>query len=90
MKEKNSNISPELWTPLEQDEKNAEKMERPSLTFLQDGWRRLKSNKIAILSLIIIIVLTLGAIFIPMFWKYDYKTQDLELANIPVVMKVYP
>ena len=25
-----------------------------------------------------------------MFWKYDYKTQDLELANIPVVMKVYP
>ena len=90
MNEKNSNISPELWTPLEQDEKNAEKMERPSLTFLQDGWRRLKSNKIAILSLIIIIVLTLGAIFIPMFWKYDYKTQDLELANIPVVMKVYP
>ena len=90
MKEKKSNISPELWTPLEQDEKNAEKMERPSLTFLQDGWRRLKSNKIAILSLIIIIVLTLGAIFIPMFWKYDYKTQDLELANIPVVMKVYP
>lgn len=90
MSEKNSNISPELWEPLEQDEKNAEKMERPSLTFLQDGWRRLKSNKIAILSLIIIIVLTIGAIFIPMFWKYDYKTQDLELANIPVVMKVYP
>lgn len=90
MSEKNSNISPELWAPLEQDEKNAEKMERPSLTFLQDGWRRLKSNKIAILSLVVIIVLTIGAIFIPMFWKYDYKTQDLELANIPVVMKVYP
>ena len=25
-----------------------------------------------------------------MFWKYDYKTQNLELANIPDVMKVYP
>ena len=45
MSEKNNVISPELWAPLEQEEKNAEKMERPSLTFLQDGWRRLKSNK---------------------------------------------
>ena len=70
--------------------KSAEKMERPSLTFLQDGWRRLKSNKIAILSLIVIALITIGAIFIPMFWKYDYKTQNLELANIPDVMKVYP
>ena len=90
MSEKNNVISPELWAPLEQEEKNAEKMERPSLTFLQDGWRRLKSNKIAILSLIVIALITIGAIFIPMFWKYDYKTQNLELANIPDVMKVYP
>lgn len=90
MSEKKDNISLELWTPLEQEEKNAEKMERPSLTFLQDGWRRLKSNKIAILSLAVIIIITLGAIFIPMFWKYDYKSQNLNLANIPAVMKVYP
>ena len=73
MKEKNSNISPELWTPLEQDEKNAEKMERPSLTFLQDGWRRLKSNKIAILSLIIIIVLTLGPFLFQCFGNMIIK-----------------
>ncbi len=90
MSENKNNISPELWTPLEQEEKNAEKMERPSLTFLQDGWRRLKANKIAIFSLVVIIIITLGAIFIPFFWKYDYKTQNLELANIPVIMKVYP
>ena len=64
MSEKNNVISPELWAPLEQEEKNAEKMERPSLTFLQDGWRRLKSNKIAILSLIVIALITIGAIFI--------------------------
>lgn len=90
MSEKKTTISPDLWTPLEQEEKNAEKMERPSLTFLQDGWRRLKANKIAILSLVIIIVITLGAVFIPFFWEYDYKTQNLDLANIPAVMKVYP
>lgn len=90
MSEKKNNISPELWEPLEQEEKNAEKIDRPSLTFLQDGWRRLKSNKVAIFSLAIIIIITLGAIFIPFFWKYDYKTQNLDLANIPVMMNVYP
>ena len=90
MSEKKNTISPDLWAPLEQEEKNAEKMERPSLTFLQDGWRRLKANKIAILSLVIIIVITLGAVFIPFFWEYDYKTQNLDLANIPAVMNVYP
>lgn len=90
MSEKKNNISPELWESLEQEEKNAEKIERPSLTFWQDGWRRLKSNKTAIFSLVIIIIITLGAIFIPFFWKYDYKTQNLDLANIPVVMNVYP
>ena len=51
---------------------------------------KIKINKIAILSLIVIALITIGAIFIPMFWKYDYKTQNLELANIPDVMKVYP
>lgn len=90
MSEKKTTISLDLWEPLEQEKKNAEKIERPSLTFLQDGWRRLKANKIAIFSLFIIIVITLGAIFIPFFWKYDYKTQNLELANIPATMKVYP
>ena len=67
MSEKNNVISPELWAPLEQEEKNAEKMERPSLTFLQDGWRRLKSNKIAILSLIVIALITIGAIM--KYWQ---------------------
>ena len=35
MSEKNNVISPELWAPLEQEEKNAEKMERPSLNVIK-------------------------------------------------------
>ena len=90
MSQMKTEISPELWEPLETEEKNAEKIERPSLTFFQDGWRRLKANKVAMFSLIIILVITLGAILIPFFWKYDYKSQNLELANIPARMQVYP
>lgn len=38
MSEKNNVISPELWAPLEQEEKNAEKMEGLVLLFYKtDG-----------------------------------------------------
>ena len=85
-----NNLPAEAWEPLQQQEKDAEKIARPSLTFFQDGWRRLKDNKVAMISMVAIIVITLGAIVIPWFWPYSYKQQDLNLANLPAVMKVYP
>lgn len=84
------NLPDELWAPLEQQDKDAEKIERPSLTFFQDGWRRLKDNKVAMISMIAIFIITVGAIVIPWFWPYSYKQQDLNLANLPAVMKVLP
>ena len=68
MKDESMKISPELWEPLEQEEKDAEKIERPSLTFLQDGWRRLRSNWVAMFSMVVILLITVGAIVIPWFW----------------------
>lgn len=47
---------------------------RPSTTFFKDGVKRLLKNKIATLSLIVIIVVTLAAIIIPSFWPYSYDT----------------
>lgn len=88
--EKKTGLPQEMWEPLKQQEKDAEKIERPSLTFFQDGWRRLKENKVAMISMVAIILITIGAIVIPWFWPYDYKKQDLNLANIPAYMKVYP
>ena len=55
--------------------KNAEKMEsisRPSLSFWQDAWRRLRHNKSAFVGLCIVAVCVLLAIFAPMFSKYTY------------------
>lgn len=83
-------IPDSLWEPLELGEKNSEKIEKPSLTFLQDGWRRLKQNKTAMISMVVIIILVLCAVFIPFFWKYSYEEQNLTLSNIPPVLKVYP
>ena len=90
MKDESMKISPELWEPLEQEEKDAEKIERPSLTFLQDGWRRLRSNWVAMFSMVVILLITVGAIVIPWFWPYTYKQQNLDLANVLASMETYP
>jgi oligopeptide transport system permease protein len=78
-----------MWEKLDVSLKDAEKVERPSLTYWQDAWRRLKKNKVAIVSLIIIILIILTSIFVPFFWKYEYSDQILDFSNIPPSFKVY-
>ena len=48
---------------------------RPSTTFFRDGVKRLYKNKIAFVSFIVIILITLASIILPMFWPYSYETQ---------------
>ena len=48
---------------------------RPSSTFFKDGVKRLIKNKVALVSLIIIVLVTLSSILLPMFWPYSYDTQ---------------
>ncbi len=45
---------------------------RPSSTFFRDGVKRLLKNKVAFVSLILIVVITLASIVIPMVWPYSY------------------
>jgi len=47
---------------------------RPSTTFFKDGMKRLFRNKIATLSLIVILLVTLAALIIPSLWPYRYDT----------------
>ena len=53
---------------------------RPSTTFFKDGMKRLMKNKIAAISMFLIIIIALGSIFIPYFWPYKY---DKMLGNTP-------
>ena len=48
---------------------------RPSSTFFKDGIKRLLKNKIATISFILIVLITLTSIFLPMFWPYGYEQQ---------------
>ena len=53
---------------------------RPSTTFFKDGVRRLLKNKVATVSMIVIIVIVIACIVIPFFWPYAY---DQQLGIIP-------
>lgn len=59
------------------DLKSAQKIVRPSMTYMQDAIRRFKMNKVAVASFIYLVVIILGAIFVPMFSKHNMAEQDL-------------
>lgn len=68
-------VSSELFRPLNRKvEINTESV-RPSLTYWQDVWRRLRSNKVSMISLIGILLIFLAAIFGPMLSPYTYAAQ---------------
>lgn len=77
-------IEKDLFTPLSEDEKKIETIVRPSISYWKDAWIRLKKDKFAIISLVVIVVIVLGAIFIPMLSKYDYAANDLAQTNLGV------
>jgi oligopeptide transport system permease protein len=64
------------------EEKNTNKVVRPSLSYWQDVWIRIRKNKLAMGGLIFIILITLAAIFGPMLSRYNYTTQDLSMADM--------
>ena len=65
----------DMFIPATDKEKEYMVQMRPSSTFFKDGVKRLYKNKVAFLSLIIIVVITLSSIFVPMFWPYSYENQ---------------
>ena len=71
-----------LLTKIEKNKEDLNKVVRPSLTYWQDAWIKLRKNKIATVSLIIILVYVAFSIFAPMFSKYDYKSQDAYNRNL--------
>ena len=77
------------WMPADRDAMASEVIGGPSLTYWQDCWQRLCRNKTALLSMVVVVIVVLAAIFVPMFWPYSYEEQDLRYANIPPELEIY-
>ena len=48
---------------------------RPSSTFFKDGVKRLLKNKVATVSLIVVLIITLSSLILPAVWPYSYSRQ---------------
>ena len=66
------NIDSDLFSPLSTEEKKADDVIRPSVGYWANAWRRLKQNKVALFSLVMIIVIIIFAIFGPILIEKLY------------------
>ena len=80
MKEEMS-YSEDLFMPVSKEEKNAERIHRPSIKYWADVWRRLKMNKLAMSGLIIILLFIIMAIVGTKINGFKYYEQDLNVIN---------
>ena len=55
---------------------------RPSISAWKDAWLRLKENKLAMISLAVLIVIIFFAIFGQMMRPFDYQTNNLDATNL--------
>ena len=70
-------IDPALFQPASDEEKAQQLTQRQSVSFFKDAMGRLKRNRLAMFCLWLLIVITLIAIFVPMFYPYTYTQQDV-------------
>jgi oligopeptide transport system permease protein len=58
-----------------------ESISRPSLSYWQDAWRRIKKNKVAFFSMLLIAFYILLAIFVPIFSPWNFAEQNADDMN---------
>ncbi|MBS4804288.1 MAG: ABC transporter permease [Clostridium sp.] len=79
-------LDKELFTPLSDEEKKFDQIVRPSVGYWADAWRRLKGNKVALVSLIMIIIIVifafLGPILMEKIMGYTYYDTNLQGTDI--------
>ena len=64
----------DAFIPATDEEKEYLVQMRPSSTFFRDGVKRLLKNRVATVSMIVIIIIALSSIIIPIFWPYSYDS----------------
>ncbi|MGN7761209.1 ABC transporter permease [Paenibacillus sp. 22594] len=78
-----ANLKPEDFQKIGIDEKQAEVIQRESLSAWRDSWERLRQNKMAMTALGVLALIILAALIGPLFSKYNYYSNDLLSTNKP-------
>lgn len=74
-------ISKDKFKHIGINEEKSQAIVRPSMTYWQDAWRRLKKNKVAMFGLFILIIFSIMSIVGPMMVPYKYFDNDLTMGD---------
>ena len=74
-------LPPEAFQAVSKDREASEAIVRPSISFWADVTRRIVKNRVAMLGLVIILIITLMSIFAPIFSEYEYSNTNLMSVN---------
>ena len=75
-------VDPNLFAAATDEEKAQQITQRESVSFFKDSMRRLARNKMAMLCLGVLIVITLIAIIVPYIYPYTYTKQDVSAKHL--------
>lgn len=64
------------------DKLNSEIINRPRLTYWQDAWRRLKQNKVAMFSLVLLLLISVMTLVGPYFTPYTFSEINANARNL--------
>lgn len=72
-----------MFEKIETNHEFKDEIVRPSITYWADSWRRLKTNKVAIFSIVILVALILMCLIAPIFSPFKYEVTNTSNINIP-------
>lgn len=84
----NKNVNKDLFVPAKKDEDISEVIYKPSLSYWQDAWIRLRKNKGAIFGIGLLIAILFLSIIGPHLNKFDAYEQDLGHSRMPPRIQV--
>ncbi|RFZ79698.1 ABC transporter permease [Lacrimispora amygdalina] len=67
----------------DQSKFNADEVVRPNISYWQDAWRRLKKNKLAMISMAVLMILFIMSLIGPGLSGQNYTTLMPEIKNLP-------
>jgi oligopeptide transport system permease protein len=76
-------IAAERFAPAIIDSAKSEEINKPSLNFWQDAWMRVRKNKAAVVSLVVLVLLIIMAFLGPAISGKEFDTQNASRANLP-------
>lgn len=76
-------IEKHRFDPAPKDQSDLERIEKPQLSFAKDAWLRVRKNKAAIVSAVLLFLVVVMAIIGPYLSKFDPYAQNVAHGNLP-------